>query len=330
MDKFALRGFGLLLTLFLCAMPSFAEAPSEARRLYEQGAESFRAGRYWQAVDFFRRADAISAEPELEFNIALAYEEMKDAPGALEAYRSYLRRAPESGDRAEVERHIHRLEQELGALGIQQVSVVTEPPGATIFVDGKARGVSPWTGEIPLGRHQLLAELRGYGDAGTTITASPDRALDVNLVLEEKNSRRDEAAVDSGRAEDQPEARGMSRVRPATWVLLGIGGASLIGAVGYEFARAGAREDEHNASTDMAREDERVRAESHQTASHLLLGVGSVALLSGGAFLYFDLKREERKAAVSWPRGVSARWSVGCRGVPFAASSCGVHATGSF
>ncbi len=46
-----------------------------------------------------------------------------------------------------------------------QVKIVSEPAGASVFIDGKAVGVTPFvTGELTPGKHELVVKLGGYRD----------------------------------------------------------------------------------------------------------------------------------------------------------------------
>ncbi|HTM44122.1 MAG TPA: tetratricopeptide repeat protein, partial [Polyangiaceae bacterium] len=73
-------------------------ASEKARKLFVDAQAAFAAGEYQKAIDLFRRADAVNPRPELEYNIGLAYDQMGDSASALAAYRSYLRRSPDTAD----------------------------------------------------------------------------------------------------------------------------------------------------------------------------------------------------------------------------------------
>jgi TonB family protein len=63
--------------------------------------------------------------------------------------------------------------------------VATRPPGATVTVDGLARGASPLdVGELPLGAHEVRVELRGFAPTvqKVVLTAeAPQADLDLTL-----------------------------------------------------------------------------------------------------------------------------------------------------
>ncbi len=65
------------------------------------------------------------------------------------------------------------------------LSVATKPPGATVFLDGVQRGISPVTiSGIAPGGHTLLVKLDGYADltAPVTVIAGQTQAYTTGLV----------------------------------------------------------------------------------------------------------------------------------------------------
>jgi type IV secretory pathway VirB6-like protein len=53
------------------------------------------------------------------------------------------------------------------------LAVITDPPGAEIYLDGNFTGVSPVTiQELPPGKHTILVTLKDYADNSTTITVT--------------------------------------------------------------------------------------------------------------------------------------------------------------
>src|SRR5690606_25417412 len=128
------------------AGPPSEEAKARALEKYEQGSAAFQRRRYKDAVDLFLEADAIAQSPAFAYNIGLAYREMGDDANALRWLREYMRRAPRDDDRRFVASYVNKLERRLMAKGVQQLTVMSEPAGATLVIDGEPKGVTPWTG----------------------------------------------------------------------------------------------------------------------------------------------------------------------------------------
>src|SRR3954471_8305692 len=128
---------------------------AEAKARYEDGVQAYGAGRFKDAVDLFLAADKISPSAPLSFNIARAYEKLGDDSGALRWYRDYLRRSPNAQNASEVSAAIARYEARLAKKGVQQVTVLSTPSGATVSVDDANLGVTPGTFDLPPGHHVL-------------------------------------------------------------------------------------------------------------------------------------------------------------------------------
>lgn len=294
---------------------SKSDAEARAKKKFEEGVQAFEEGRFSDAVDLLEEADRAMPNPAFAYNIALAYDAMGDAAAALAAYRQYMREARGAEDSVEVLERISALEYELQAKGIQQVTVQSTPDHATVELDGRPVGVTPWTGEIAPGRHELTLTKRGYEEASRTFELPRDRAVDVVLALRKRPPGRLEmsapprgaALASPARAagETSPEAasggampdrdRGPAvtaprRVHAWTWATLGAGGASFAGAFAVEMLRRGS-EDDARAASQRDYRDELDRMRSQQRIARILAGVGGVLTATGVGLLVFDLTR---------------------------------------
>jgi tetratricopeptide (TPR) repeat protein len=301
----SLRSF--LLASLLCA-PGFAQAPSAtlaetsgARASFEQGMEAYRQGRYRAAIEHFQEADRLAPSARLSFNVARAYEQMDDGPHALAAYRDYLRRSPGAENAAETSIRVSELELELQKTGVQQLSVIATPPGATVIIDDVSRGVAPWTGELSPGPHRLLLRLRGYNDHGQSFELPARHAIDLLATL---------VAIAPSPPPPAPAPLAVQNApgpRWWTWALFGGSAALLLGSGALELSR---RSYEHRASHD----DEQIPASqaydtmhSRMIAARVLLGAGVAMGAAGGVSLYFDLRRRS-------PDTASTGWGLACAG----------------
>ncbi|HVZ35523.1 MAG TPA: PEGA domain-containing protein, partial [Polyangiaceae bacterium] len=142
--------------------PPPIDLTEQAKQLFLLGAEAFGAQRNADAIRYFRKAARLVPSPKLIYNIALAYDEMGDGAHALAEYRSFLAQEPDSEHRANVERRIDALERQLTSAGVQLLTVASSPPGALVQVGGESVGVTPWSGELSPGVHQVRLVLEGY------------------------------------------------------------------------------------------------------------------------------------------------------------------------
>jgi tetratricopeptide (TPR) repeat protein len=296
--RFALLGT-LLFVLFTPTGEARAEAPSseavvESRREhakleFKRGSELYDAGQYRDAVAAFMAADKLAPSAALSFNIALAYEKLDDASGALRWYRDYLRRNPRAPNATSVEARVNELSLKLGRRGQQQLTVVSIPDGASLQIDGRPVGVTPFTGELPLGPHRVRLELSGYRAADSELTLGPNAARELNVALDASASPAVQAAK-SGKNTDATlrDSEGR-RFGVVPWLFVGGGLASLGGALGFELARRSDEKDARNTSQ-LAFKREIDAMQRHQTTARVLAGVGGALLVTGGVLLLFNTR----------------------------------------
>ena len=160
-----------------------AEAKDRARVLFQQGVTAYRAGKFYEAVEIFLETQRIYPDTQLCFNVARAYENLGNAAAALRYYRDYLRQADRPSDGEEVRARVRKLEQQLAQRGVQQVTVLSQPESATVLLDGKPVGITPWTGETYPGKHRLALTLAGHAAQEQVIDVDAYAAHDVALVL---------------------------------------------------------------------------------------------------------------------------------------------------
>jgi tetratricopeptide (TPR) repeat protein len=277
--------------------PSEAAQPLEVARVrYRQGEEAYKAGRYRESIDFFLDADRLAPSAALSFNIAIAYEKIDDAASALRWYRDYLRRAPDAKDRATVEASVVAMEAALAKKGVAQVTVLSDPPGATLTIDDKPSGVTPWTTETSPGAHRFAFRRDGYQLLEQSVDVPSDHAIDVQVTLVPAVVSSEPAAapppppaagapVDN--AASPPRAARGATVRTLGIVGLAAGGAALGGALTFELLRRSAESDAKNERTQVGFADRVDTMESRQTVARVLLGTGIVLAATGGVLLFF-------------------------------------------
>jgi tetratricopeptide (TPR) repeat protein len=305
--------------------PSSASARHAAQETYKRGASAYSSGQYTEAIDLFRQADRLSPSAALSFNIARAYEKIGDGPSTLAWYRDYLRRSPRSPDAAEVGRSIDRLEAELAQKGVQQVTVLSTPNGATIVMDEQPVGVTPWTGELAPGSHGVSIRLRGYADVERTFVLSSADAMDINVALQpESASPSASSLASSGGVPSMPSDTEPSRRSRAarTWgiVSLSAGAAALGGAFAFEMMRRSSADDAKNEGEQLRAAQHLEDAESQATTARILAGAGAALAVTGGILLIVDAGKGSSSSA-----GLGPRMGLGCTG-----GFCGASAFGRF
>jgi len=285
---------------------------ARAKQLYQEGVAAYRAGSYSEAIDKLLEADRVMPNAAFSYNIALVYQAMNDKRSALRWLRSCLRQSADKQDKAALEK-VRTLEAELQAKGLQQVTILSKPAGATLRIDGNALGITPFTTEIVPGSHSVTLSLDGFKTAHQAFELRPDRSIDVDIALETdlpkanapplpQSSPAKTLASDSPSApivvqppsssiSPPPDTTPHSRsIRPLTWITFGVG-AALVGGSGYfELKRASAETDARNASQ-LDYQTNYDRMKSHQTTARILAVGGAVALTAGVVLLTVDLTR---------------------------------------
>jgi hypothetical protein len=313
------------LTFALAAPPSAraAEAPSaegqaEARRMaakekFEQGVGAYKEQRFADAVKLFLEADAIAPSAPLSFNVARSFEKLDDISGALRWYRDYLRRSPQAANAAEVRGKVAALASALQQRGLQQLSVLSEPGGATVLIDEQNLGITPVTRDLPPGKHRLVLRLAGYEDQTTDFVLEPQTPQDVALRLKVAQQAAASGAPGAWRDSPAPTQPQGPRFGLLPVVVMGAGAASLLGSLGFELGRRSAESSAEDApQTEFQGHYDTM--ESRQTTSRVLLGVGGALLATGGVLFVLD-----------WQRKSDAKVAVGCD-----SGGCGLLAKGSF
>jgi tetratricopeptide (TPR) repeat protein len=298
--------------------PTSAEGKRlEGKARYERGVEAYSAGRFKDAIDLFLQADALAPSAALSFNIARASEKIGDDAACLQWYRDFRRRAPDAKNGAEVDTRIHELEAQLAKKGVQQLTVLSSPQGATVIIDEQPVGVTPFTGQLPPGVHRVLLTLKGYADSDQQLQLPADHAQDLQVPLVPAADRPAGAGpVANSSGSPPPTAAGPSG-KPAPdhangprfgiwpWIGIGAGAAVLGGSLGFELARRSAENDAKNDTTQVGYQEKLDREQSRQTTARVLAAVGGALAITGGALLIVDLSSHSEKPAEHARLGVA-------------------------
>ena len=283
-------------------------ATEQARGHFHKGSALFKQKRYREAAVEFEAALRLRPHGHVFYNLAQCRERLGDAAGALSAYREYLRALPEAKDRSTVQAVMAKLEARLGAAGVQQLVVQTDPASAEVRVDGQPRGRTLFTATLPLGAHQVSLEKGGYQPfrREAVLTASRSLELEVALARAPEPSPGQApgcaqpadltvagaAAAPAAPALDlrtgnAPDAR--PRPRRWTWVAAGVAGAALAVAIAYGVAASSASNDlrsrEHDGATAQRLAD---TAASRSRTANVLYGVAAGAGAAGLTLFFVE------------------------------------------
>ncbi len=313
----AIRAFLIAVTLTTLASGQTSQSsPSvdTARARYETGVVAYREGRYRDAIDAFLAADRLSPRAALSFNIARAYDKLEDVAKALEFYRDYLRREKAPQNAAETRARVSKLEAALAHRGVQQVSVRSTPSGASLRIDGRLVGTTPWTGELTPGKHWAAVSTPGQPEQSREFELLAARAIDLDLELNGGTTSGAVPAKAPGESaaappSDHRESRAGTGVTPWQWVALGAGAAALTASLAVELSRQGI-EDDLPSTTGRDYDARYDTMESRKTTARVLLGAGAALAVTGGVLLYLDSREQSSARIGCGPGGCVGRWET--------------------
>jgi outer membrane receptor for ferrienterochelin and colicins len=155
---------------FLCCLPARlpADEASQARFHFEQATRAYERGRWEEAVREFFAVHRLSKSGRTLFNIAVCFDRLEQPDKAFYYYAQYLRESGDSGEQAQgARRAIEQLRRRVGVL-----TLVSEPPGAEIYVDRREHGsygTTPASVPVGPGRHAVWLERPGYRPVELTL-----------------------------------------------------------------------------------------------------------------------------------------------------------------
>jgi tetratricopeptide (TPR) repeat protein len=109
-------GIGLATAVAAPALVSHdahADARSDARAAYMNGVKLYNAGDYRGAIREFSSAQSLAPADLNNYNLALCYDKLGEAEPAVQYYKSYLDKVPNTDKRAEIEASMQRLDAAL-------------------------------------------------------------------------------------------------------------------------------------------------------------------------------------------------------------------------
>jgi outer membrane receptor for ferrienterochelin and colicin len=156
----ALASLALVLVAISSAPARADGTADEAELHFRMGSADFRRGDYEGALSHFFLSNRLAPNRNVVFNIGTAYEQLKRWPDAHRWYVEAL--AGESDEKAKsaVRAALSRV-----APNVAILEVVTDPPGATLFVDRRdlgSQGKSPRPLAVAPGKYRIVAELEGH------------------------------------------------------------------------------------------------------------------------------------------------------------------------
>jgi hypothetical protein len=161
------------------------ETRAQARQLYQQGRQLFDRDQPEQALETLGRSYALFPHWATSNGMALCQEKLGRPREALDLYERALAEGGEglpADQRSQIEGRVGTLRR---SLGLARVTVVSDPAGAQVFVDGAPMGTTPFSGNVGAGARTIGVDLAGYerADRSLTLAAGEQRNIDVILAV---------------------------------------------------------------------------------------------------------------------------------------------------
>ncbi|MCB9593585.1 MAG: PEGA domain-containing protein [Sandaracinaceae bacterium] len=189
------------LLVLAVAMPSAARGDAgaaEGRFFHERGAEAYARRRYGDAVGRFLTAYRASPNPRALYNVATAAFRAHEDALAFTSFEEYL---ASDDDDAERRAEATRRRDELGAR-LAVVHVVTDPPGATLYVGRRERGIAARSpARLPLvdaGEVRVIAELDGHRRVEGVVQVVLGATAELSMRLPARSGRLEIATEPAG------------------------------------------------------------------------------------------------------------------------------------
>ncbi len=163
--------FVMTASLFVACCLGFSGQASadgladEAELHFQLGTGDYQKGEYTSALEHFMVSNRLVPNRRVGFNIARTFEQLKRFP---DAYRYYTDALEGETNKTAIDAARTALERLTPYVAL--LDVVTNPPGATIYIDRKdlgSRGRTPRALALAPGTYRVIVELPGYESASS-------------------------------------------------------------------------------------------------------------------------------------------------------------------
>lgn len=177
-------GLSSLLGCILLLSPraEATDVADEADVEFRLGAERYEARDFAHALAHFLASNRLARNRNVLFNIARSYEQLREFPEAHRYYSRALEGETDAGASERIREALARISPRVAIL-----RVVTDPPGARLYLDRKdlgERGSTPQTMALPAAKYRVIAELDGFEDSVSDLTEvviGRERAVSLKL-----------------------------------------------------------------------------------------------------------------------------------------------------
>jgi hypothetical protein len=295
----------------------------DAKRAYSAGELSYQAGDYKSAILNFRDALAHIPTPHASYWLAMSLKADGQIPAAIAEFESFLGnpKASKVGEKKVTEA---RAELEVLKRAPGNLSIATDPVGASVAVDGDVRpGMTPLAVDMVPGKHTITISLIGYQSMEIELEMPPGSKGEQTFKLEKNPEPPPVPTAQQASAPKQeivapPAPPPPPRSMVPAYVLFGLAGASAITGAVFGVVALG----DEGRFNDNPTSEGADSAERDALAADIALGAAITLGLAGTAYLLAPDDALTRKSGQAAPRrfalapyaaprsaGAAARWS---------------------
>jgi tetratricopeptide (TPR) repeat protein len=143
-----------------------------AKSAYGAGETAYKAGDYKGAIQSFQDAQAIIPSAQAAYWLAMSFKADAQVPAAIAEFERLLADPGSSRIGEEKLNESRTIIEELKKTP-GKLEVASDPPGATVAVDGAAPVPTPAALDLAPGAHKLILALNGYLDAEVELEMPP-------------------------------------------------------------------------------------------------------------------------------------------------------------
>jgi len=228
------------------AAPPSDATKKAARQNYSDGQRAYEGGDYAAAITYFSKAQELIPSPHAQYWIAMTQDKLGKVAEAHAGFAAFF---ANPGHTALGEEKLSKARARFAELAAipGDVKVTTEPPEASLSVDGMAQaGASPYALKLTPGKHRLQITAKGYQDQSSEVDVQPGQALEQAFTLTATPAV---APTPAALPAPAPEPASQA-VTPATernmvpaYVTLGVAGAAAIAGTIFGIQALSAKSD---------------------------------------------------------------------------------------
>jgi hypothetical protein len=263
---------------------------AEARKSYAEAEAKFQSGDYEAAFSSYKAANDAVPAPQTLYKMAVCLDKLDKTQDAITAYGAFLSSTPPASMDAKVSESQTRV-ADLRKKAPVIVKVKSDPPGASVSVDGVAQtGVAPLDVKVTPGAHKFRVTSPGYDAYEKDLTlepGAPDTTVDAMLLKSVAVAETPPPVIVETKPSDKPAELPTERhSNAAAFVVLGVAGAGAIvgGIFGVKALQGKSDFDNGQKTTDKADQVEKDALIADMAlGAAITLGVtGTVLLLTSG------------------------------------------------